>query len=197
LLPTYPKIVQRRTRLNQLVMKRLVNSKSPVLGEIAQHTMHEGRSSDIHRQDGSVGKTKIKTHSATAEMAKTPLCEFDLDALYRLLENMAEQFAKTMTEDVFEVVSEGAEAVGNVVDGKGRPLSPELLLEILERIQLDFHADGTPHELIMPLTPQQHEKMMAALGPRELDELNRKAAAIFERKRADYRHREAGRILAG
>lgn len=197
MLPTFPRIVQSRQRMNRRLMKQLVSAKSPILDAITQHTIHEGKQSDILRYDGSIGRTNMKKHSATTEILRMPVSDFGINIVIRHLSEMAEQFADSMTKDVFEVVSEGAEASGNVVDGKGKPLSGEMLLEALETIESDFDDDGTWRPPTIVVSPQQFDRLMSLYSPEEMIEFNKKTEAIIERKRVEHRRREAGRVLAG
>jgi hypothetical protein len=197
MLPTFPAMYQRRRAMNAQIIRELVNRKSPVLADIDSHFMHEGSGSEIHRHDQSVGVTDIKSHSAELEIPKMLLEDFDEVMLIKLLGDVAEQFAKSMSENLFQSVSEGAEAVGNVVDGAGRPFGPELLLEVLETLQMDFLPDGTWQAPTMVVSPEQYQKILEMQAQGTSKQHEQKLADIIEKKRNEFLSREASRVLAG
>lgn len=197
MLPTYPEIVKARASWNREMIKALVHQKSPLLADIPSHQIHEGKGSDMVRVDGSQDQTEIKSHSGSVEIKTTDIGEFDELTVLTYLDQLAEQFAQSMTSSVLQAVSEGAEKVGNVVDGGGRPLSPEILLEAFDQVEIDFGPDGTWQPPTMVVTPQQAERLkeMQEAGDNSLYE--NRLSDIVERKRLEYRRREAGRVLAG
>ena len=197
MLPTFPEMFDRRRAMNASAIRQLVEQKAPIFADIDRHIMHEGSGGKIQRHDQSVGVTNIQTHSAELEIPKMLLEDFDEKSLLMLLSNVAEQFAKTMSTDLFQTVSEGAEAVGNVVDGGGKPLNPELLLQAFDTLQMDFLPDGTWQPPTMVVSPEQYQKIkdMKAAGVEEV--YKQRLADIVEKKRNEFLSREAGRILAG
>lgn len=197
MLPTYPSIVAQRTKLNRDVIKQKVKTKSPILADIASHLVHEGERTDLVRTDGRRETTEILSHSSETEIKIIKINDFTLDAVANFLDNIATQFAEQMSRNLFETVSASAASVGNVVDGKGRPLSPELLLEAFERIDLDFDADGTWNAPTIVVSPQQFEKIKEMEKSADAASYEEKLANIIERKRLEHRSREAGRVLAG
>lgn len=164
---------------------------------ISQRTIHEGATSSILREDGSADVTEIQALSATTEVKAVPLTEFTFETLVSHFSELADQFAKSMSENLFATVSKAADAVGNVVDGKGKPLSDELLLEAFETIQLDFNPDGTWNPPTIVVSPQQYERLIAEQTPAKKLKFDKKLQEIVERKRREHFSREAGRVLAG
>jgi hypothetical protein len=89
--------------------------------------------------------------------------------------------------------------VGNVVDAGGQPLNEELVLKTLEKLEHSFEPDGTWNPPTILASPETVERLMRSAnadgsGSAEFDE---SLAKILDKKRDDFRRREADRVLAG
>lgn len=177
--------------MNANAIQQLVEQKAPIFADIDRHFMHEGSRGEIQRYDHSVGITDIKTHSAELEIPKLPMEEFNESMLLKLLGDVAEQLAKSMSENLLQTVSEAATEVGNVVDGGGQPLSPELLLSAFDTIQMDFLPDGTWEAPTMVVSPEQYQKILEMQATSEKNDYKQKFADLVEKKRNEFFSREA------
>ena len=84
------------------------------------------------------------------------------------------------------------------LDAKGRKFDAQLLIELLEKIQIDFYPDGTPHELYVDGPLFTPERMAAVDKEFESNpELKKKYDELWDKKREDWRAREADRKLVG
>jgi hypothetical protein len=84
------------------------------------------------------------------------------------------------------------------VDAKGHKLDAEMILQMLETIQLEFYRDGRPHELHVAgglISREQLKAMDEEL--QKNSELQRRYNEVIERKREEWRAREASRKLVG
>ncbi|HEX8584294.1 MAG TPA: hypothetical protein VF680_07785 [Allosphingosinicella sp.] len=197
MLPTYPNVVRRRARLNRELVDRLVKDKAPMLAGIASHFIHEGAHTDLIRPDGSTDRTDISQLSAEVDIPVMSRAAFTQHVLLEKLKIIAEQMAEGMSRNVIEVISESASKVGNVVEGNGKPLSADTILEALEKIQIDFSPDGSFEAPQIIVSPEQAKRLgEIARGP-EAAAYEKKFNEIMELKRSDYALREAGRVLAG
>lgn len=83
------------------------------------------------------------------------------------------------------------------LDAKGRRFDAQILIEILEKMQIDFYPDGTPHEIF--LDPPPTPEVMAAVD-KEFEskpELKMKFDKLMEKKKEEWHAREADRKLVG
>jgi hypothetical protein len=114
------------------------------------------------------------------------------------MEPMSETLAGTTSRTMLKVVEERTRAVGNEIDGGGRPLSAELILDAWEKVQIDFDSDGGPQWPTIVVHPTQKDRLIAELSRLDFDlELRRRREALLTRKREEWRAREASRILVG
>ena len=84
------------------------------------------------------------------------------------------------------------------VDSKGKQLDAEMILQVLETIELEFHPDGRPHELQVVgslFTPERLKAVNEELYRNP--ELQLRYDELIARKREEWRVREASRKLVG
>lgn len=194
MLPTYPKLERFRARSNRDRIRARARQLSPMLGLIRGHVQFEGRASSIQREDGDVEEVKMETVGAKATIKLHKLREFTEDVITTHLEEIAEQYARGMSEMFRNRMDEVTEKTGNVVDGQGQPFSEDLFLDVMDKMEHLFAPDGSWLPPVVIAGPGMAEKIMAAgeslAGRKRLE-------AILERKRDEFRSREAARILVG
>ena len=84
---------------------------------------------------------------------------------------------------------------GNVVHAGGKPFSEDTFLDVIEAMEHSFARDGSWQPPTMIVGPGMAEQIAAA-GEMSAAGNNR-LKAILEKKRDDFRRREAARILVG
>lgn len=172
--------------------------KDGMLGVIRRHIIHEGDGTKMVRADGS--EEDNETDCVSAEMV------IDLDAVpgmtaderYGHIAKMAEDMASSMTRTMYERLGENLDRAGQSISAQGRGFSPELLLEMFEKMEMDFDEHGNVKNIYMTAAPSQSAQITAALKRLETEpELRAKHDALMERKRGNWRDREASRKLVG
>jgi hypothetical protein len=200
MLPSFGKIIEQREQANADHFRRRTQELEPMLGDIPAHIVHEGRRNEIVRPSGKRDATEMRKHSGYIEVKRMPLSEFDQKFLNTKLDEMAKQLAESTAKAVIEALQQGADETGNVVDGKGRPFSQDLFLEVLSKMSHSFDEDGNWNTPTMIVAPDQMEKIRAiyeSSTQKERTDYERKLAKIIANKKAEYDSEQAGRILAG
>ncbi len=67
-----------------------------------------------------------------------------IDDYTRSLCDMSESQCKSLTRHLFKNLSEITDATGRTVDGKGQPLTIDLFLDLLGKVEFGFDDDGNP-----------------------------------------------------
>jgi hypothetical protein len=117
------------------------------------------------------------------------------DKLWDKLRGTADELARSIGQTFRATLDEATREVGNLVDGKGQPLSQNLYLEMIEKVLIDFDEHGRPTTTI-----HAHPTLAAALRAK-LDEWNqdpvftKRVQEIWQRKRLEWRDRESDRKL--
>jgi len=199
MLPTFPKIEDFRRRANQKFVNQSAESRTGILPQINKHVQHEGRHIGIMRHDDTQSETPILTATAEVTIARMPLASFTEEVLLQQLEKAAEQLARSMSEQMFAQIDRTLAEVGNVLDAKGQPLSEELILKMLARIEHQFEPDGTWKPPTLVVSPQVYERLMKDGVARSggSPAFNEALGKILEKKKDEHRRREADRVLAG
>lgn len=198
MLPDLPSLKKDIHQMYLAAYKHRVNVHLGVVNEAPRHFIKEGHGLVTVRADKTEEETELKT--ASAEMVIDPKKVPDLSTQERLrmFEDMARDMAAQISTHAFDVIGKATEAVGNVVDAKKRALSPELILEALEKMQLDFDEQGQLKNLKLVLSPEAYEGARAALMQLEHDPAYRKAhSELLQKKWMEWRDREAARKLVG
>lgn len=195
MLPTLPKLVRDRQNRNIETVRASVKRLAPMVGLIKAHILFEGRSSAILREDGELDETPMHRASGEATIKCEKLVDFTEGAVERHLEDIAEQLARGMSEEFQKRMHEVTSKTGNVVDAGGKPFSEDVFLEMIETMEHSFGTDGSWQPPTMIVGPGMAEKIAAA-GEMSPDG-NKRLKAILEKKRDDFRRREAARVLVG
>lgn len=195
MLPTFPKIIALRREINEATVKAKVSQMAPQFGMIGHNVQFEGSGHSITRADDTVDHTEM---AAVAAEMRVPigsaLHEFTLQIVDTYLTGAARQMAEGMSRHFYEVMDRGTREAGMVVDAKGAPLTEDLLLEVFEKMEHTFNDDGSWNAPVILAGQDMIDKMVANVGT---PQGNAKLAELLERKRDDFRRRQAGRVLAG
>jgi hypothetical protein len=193
MLPDFPETKRLFARAFQTYMRRKAREVSPY-SMVQTHHLHEGRTMQIVRSD------KSESESALVQMSS--LIEFKLDEIEDLtLEKVVAKIDATVVDIVRQQVSLVRERLSTelpesqTVDGKGRKFDGEIVLQALDRMQMEFYPDGTPHEIFVDAPP---EKIAAAMKEIENSpELKKRHEELVQKKREEWCAREADRKLVG
>ena len=195
MLPTFPKIIELRREANEAAVKAKVSQMAPQFGMIGHNVQFEGSGHSIIRADDTVDHTEMAAVSAEMRVPiGSALHDFTLQVVDTYLTGAARQMAEGMSKHFFEVIDRGTREAGMVVDGKGGPITEDLILEVFEKMEHTFNDDGSWNAPVILAGQDMIDKMLANVGT---PAGNAKLAELLERKRDDFRRRQAGRVLAG
>lgn len=198
MLPDYLRV---KKRLHELYMERWYRmaASDGVLGGLPEpQTLHEGDRHHLVREDGSEQDVEMKQGSASMSFHFDELDSATTEEIVRKWDAAARDMHGQMTKHLIEVVDQGCEEVGNVFDAKGRPFA-EVFLEMMEKMDMSFEPDGTrsPGQSVL-LHPSTFERIRPELEAMEADpDIQRRVREIENRKREEWRAREADRKLVG
>jgi hypothetical protein len=199
MLPDFPKSRLELAEYLMLKLYSLVQQKEPIFGEISGITQHEGDiiAYDQMMENGvrivSEGFREGRTEIITSIADIPELVGAKLDAkLDGIAEDMARQFADHFREKLDTATRE----VGNAFDGGGTPLSKEIFLGMMERMQMDFDPITRQPEFIFWAHPKMAEALRATWAEWTKDRaFMQKHADLLSRKYEEFRDRESHRKL--
>jgi hypothetical protein len=196
MLPDFPEL---KKKLSLLLRERLRQSfarQAPVISDIRRFKSHEGDTFTIHRLDGSVTTSTYHLTETEFSIERHELPTLTPQQLIAKIDEAAGKMAEQASEHFFKELSEAVTRVGNVVNAQGQPISPELVFQVLEKIELDFDEHGKPHGLTMVVGTKVAEALRTLIPKWEADtELNTRYQDLMKKKREEWRDRESRRKL--
>ncbi|WP_306142619.1 hypothetical protein [Roseibium sp. MMSF_3412] len=194
---TIPQLENEIEELVSRFVEHETKVRSPGIGEVPRHRVFEGDQSAIIRPDGENDDTDFREFSATSRIPSNKILYSTFDEILKYFVPVAEALASHQATMFFEVIDQTTKKTGNIIDWKGNPLSFETILEALEKVQIDFDEDGKPSMPTMVISPSMRPKIEELMSDPKRPEFERKQKEIIEKKRLEWRDREANRTLVG
>jgi hypothetical protein len=194
-----PRIASLESEFNDALMTYIQqrSRRDGLIREIHGHVIHEGATTTIQRSPTDSEKTKMFAAEAETAMGFDEIESVDANYIIGKANEIAEQFKRQISENLFQTMDDATEKTGQRVDARGTPLTNELIMEMLSKISIDF--EKSPHgDLSIVTAPQMVPKFQAL--ERELNEnseLRKKMNDLMDKKRNEFREREINRNLAG
>jgi hypothetical protein len=141
------------------------------------------------------GQTTVSPNIAASQLIGvdySDVIEGNLEELHAILAQIADSLAPQVMIPIFDHIAEAAKAVGNAVDAEDRPLSWDLLLELMERAE--WRADDAGQVQLPTLT--MHPDVLKRLQKIPLTSANaERLESIAQRKQEEHVSRRRSRRL--
>jgi len=153
---------------NEYLVKK-VNNLNGLVSNIPNYRNHEGDKWS-HNSLGNYEKTHTYSEvSGVFQVGKREIPDLTSEGIKIKLEKVAEEISDQMSNNIFTRLEEAAKTVGNVVDGKDKPLTKELFLQAFEKIFIEFDENGNPILPTLVIHPRQWEVRKEDISPWESD----------------------------
>lgn len=195
MLPDFPAIKRQiaADRTNEL---RSAERADSVLSLFNSYRQHEGNRFTIVQEDQTTRTSRYRQVEVEGALKVADLLANGTQAIRDMLATMAEGLSKDQVKMFEEVMKSATDEAGTAVHADGRPFSAELFIEAIDKMELSFDDDGNwemPTLVGHPMHAARIKSELARLD--STPELHAKATAIVNRKREQWRAREAGRAL--
>ena len=196
MLPDFPETKRLFSRFFQTYMRRKMRQMSP-FGMVQVRHYHDGHAMKVVRDDQSESKSDMQRLSTELYVKLDEIEGLTLSKVIQKYDVMIADMVRKQANFVRErISSEMPER--QTVDAKGRKLDAELVLEMKEKMQIQFNPDGTQQEIFFDghlFTPEA----MAAVEQefQNSPELQKRHEDLMTKKREEWRAREADRKLVG
>jgi hypothetical protein len=195
-LPDFSETKRLFGRFFQTYARRKARAISP-FADAQTRYLHEGRGMKVMRSDESESNTETQRLSSEIQIKFDEIPDLTLEKAVAKYDEMILDIVRKQTGFALQQLSDNIPA-SQRVDAKGKKLDAEIILEILETIQLEFYPDGRPHELHVIGGLFSPERRKAAGEQfQNSPELQKRRDELMERKREEWRVREASRKLVG
>lgn len=195
MLPDYPNLKKRlNDRFAELVQKEI--DKDPFVGGIQKQDIHEGDSLTVTSSDGFSTTTDYPETASNFEISSEEILKSGPEATFAKKDEIAKDMIAKMTKRMIEVIDKVTEHTGNIVNAKeAAAKSKNPLLELYEKIELNFDEKGNPILPVIATSPQDAEKTKQYLKELESPEMQQKVSELIEKKRRQWLDRENSRKL--
>jgi hypothetical protein len=194
MLPDFPETKRLFSRFFQTYMRRKMREVSP-FGMLHTRYLHEGRTMKITRADDTKSESGMVQMSSMLEIKVDEIEGLTFEKVIEkhdaLVADMAVKQAHFIRERMSAELPES-----QTLDGKGKKFDAQMLIDVLDKMQIEFYPDGTPHEIYGDGSMFRPERMAAI--EKELDEspeLKRKFDDMMVKKKEAWLAREADRKL--
>jgi hypothetical protein len=184
-------------RAIQRLIKRTAKG-SGVLSQIKSHVVHEGKEMSIVRAEEGPETTDLRAAQAEIAMSHDEIDNVNLAMIEAKAIDLAGQFEKQMSTRLFDLVKDVTNRTGQTVDARGQPLTAETLLQLFDKMQINFERNKEVGDFTIVMAPG----MIPALKKLEAEmmsspEIRKKWNDLLERKKNEFREREINRNLVG
>ena len=198
MLPDLPTLKADIAEQFRLFFIQRVNACLGVVGELPRCIIKEGRNPVIFRPDSSRDETKLQAASVETIFNCDEIPHISVQDRMARLDDAARKMASQISTHAFATINETVDKVGNVIDGRGKPLSPAIFFEVIEKMQIDFDNDGNFKDLTVVVPPQMIQRFNEVMEKIQQDpELQGHYKSIIDNKRMEWRDRETARKLVG
>lgn len=180
------------------MISKLSRKLTGILSVIPRHVINEGGSMRTLRADGSEEESSMNSVQAELVIDINSVPTMTPDQRYSHLEKLASDMAQGMSRRLYESLGDSLDKAGQTVSADGKGFSPELILQLLEKMELDFDGNGEIKNLCITLAPSQREQFITAQRLLQTDPVLRaKHEKLIAKKKESWRDREASRKLVG
>ncbi len=192
-----PDFLKTKEKLKKMLDSERKKAELLHLGPVAdapKSMIFEGNKTIIIYQDGSCAEMKMEKATSTLEVkweeVETMTHETVLNKINEPAKEMAEQIAKSY----YGTLIEAAEEASNVTSTDGKPLSVDMILEMVKEMHLSFDEEGRASGLRFVGNFKGSPSFSEVLSQAQADP---RYEELMEQKREEWRVRENNRELVG
>lgn len=193
MLPDFQTQKSNILELVDLQFKKKVSGEG-LLSLIKRVPYFEGDRFESSDVDGAQSNHPARQFTAQFQPDRERIVAIGPQYLVEVFDSQVERLQSEHFELFRERLDEGAARTGNSVNAGGRPFTFDLYLELMEKVQWDFHDDGRPDldSRALIVSPEMGNYLEAQV-PRWLadPEYQRRFESLVEKKREEWRDRES------
>jgi hypothetical protein len=192
MLPDFPRAKEALQRYFISQIDR--RSKSQLLDSIPNIRVHEGDgTAPFNREradkDASIIQARLEVNDEDVIRDGYGAFQSKIDTVAKELETQKEKI-------LISAMDRTARTTGNVTSAKGQPFSPRIILDALEKMEIEFDDKGKSKGLVLVVSPAIGEVISKNIADWEKNPEYAKAFdELMEKKRKEWRDREDSRKL--
>jgi hypothetical protein len=198
MLPDFSEIKKRLRKLQLARIKRAEAMLLSPFSEVPEHIVFEGDKLLLVREDGSIEQTEIREITVERQIDLTEVEKMSPETIRQRLDAVAQEMAFKKSKILFEDLEKTVRKTGNIVDVGGKPFSIDDFFKLLEKIWLEFDENDKPIMPMIVVGDKVSDEIAKVLRQAESDpECKKRFQEVIEKKRMEWRDREANRKLVG
>jgi len=196
MLPDFPRVKRKIAKDLTAYLRRKVRNSDPFIRQIRVQEIHEGHRQIMRTYEGIIDETKFHDIGSEFTVPKEEIIEEGPEALMKHIDKLAEDILGQQGRIMFQKMHEITSITGNIAGSPNTPFGPDLLLEALSKIAVEFDENGQPANLMVVMHPDLWNKIKDKVPEWEADpEFKKKYDAIIEKKKREWLDRENHRKL--
>jgi hypothetical protein len=198
MLPDFPSMKEKTIKLLTSRMQMMQNKMgSPILG-VRKRIVHEGKKIILIREDGSVSELEMKKIAVGVKLKLEDVERMTQEDILKMFDKMASEAAFQQSKIAYDEIEKITGEIGNIIDVKGRALSVNDIMQMFEKIWIDFDKDGKPIMPTIVAGKKAYRSLSEVLPQLETDHnVKERFSQIMQSKKRNWRAREANRKLVG
>jgi hypothetical protein len=195
MFPDFPKIkLEVKKNFEEHLRKQSVSD--PLVGSITQVLVHEGDKLIYHTVEGDKKETTFNKIQSEFTMKNDEIIDKGAKALVSTINEIAGDFQNQIGNNILAKLEDTTKETGNIIDGKGQEISPDLIIKALEKMPIDFDEEGNPYMPTLFVSPEMGKKIGDKIPEWEKDETHkRRVDELMLKKKEEWNDRESNRKL--
>lgn len=194
MLPDFLKTKEKLKRMLDSERKKAELLHLGPIADVPKSMIVEGNKTIVVREDGSCEEIKMEKATSRLEIKWEEVETMTHETIVNKIDDAVKEMAEQIKKSFYETLSEAAEEAGNVTSSDEKPLSVDLILEMLENMRVSFDEEGNPSGLTFAGSPKLRPALTEVISQAEADP---RYQELMERKREEERVRENNRKLVG
>jgi hypothetical protein len=191
MLPDFPRL--KEVAYQYFIRKIGESSTQGLLAIIPTIPVYEG---DALSMSGSMHSDELHKVEAYFEVKDDDVIRNGIDAFLSKIGSISAEFVTQKEKLMIQKMQEVTKATGNVVHAKGQPMSPSLVLNALEKMEIEFDESGKIKNVVLVMGPDQIRSFLQKAAEWDKDpEYQKMFKNLMEKKKAEWRDRESSRKL--
>lgn len=194
MLPDYPKLKKRlNAKMTRLVQQEM--DKDQFIASIPKQRVYEGNSLTTNSVDAYSTTTDFPQIISDFEVTREQIVKEGPDAIFSKKGQVAKRMSEQITDQMVKAMDHATQMTGNIVNVKQVSETSNPILEMIEKIEIDFNKQGQPIIPSIVVSPDQSEKTKEYLKDLQRPEMQEKYQKVMARKWREWLDRENSRKL--
>ena len=195
-----PDFTKAKEKVHEMLLLGLTMRKREYMGPFAlrEYRVFEGREFATRTDGGKELLFQTKEISGKFSVNTEDIQSGNPQIVFELLDKIAQQMAQSQVKMLFSEISRICGETNQTIDFKGAKFNLDMFLQTLEKVRVDFDAEGNMINPMFVVSPEFAVRVKEEMEKAENNvEIKKKYDAVVAKKREEWRAREASRKLVG